>query len=184
MKRKIPEADSPAAKRLVCFGNSITEGWMVSSDESYPAVLAGLCPAEVINCGVSGETSRDGLMRFDRVLGYGPTACIVEFGINDFFMGYDVKQVEDNLSRILKALVEKGIRPGIMGFSFPDGRTRQWEEMYAKSAGTFDIPLLPDLFQALRGTPDTFMPDGVHPTAAGYRIIAANCMKAFSSLWE
>ncbi len=170
---------------LVCFGNSITEGWMVAPHESWPALIGQSVPMRVINAGISGETSADGLGRIDTILSLQPSSCIVEFGINDFFNGFSVDQTRANLEQIINTFQRNGVSPGLMGFSLPQYNTRPWEETYAQVARAFDIPLLTDLFQGLRGKTGTFMPDGVHPTAKGYEIIAHNCINAFQGkLWK
>ncbi len=170
---------------LVCFGNSITEGWMVAPHESWPALIEKTVPLRVINAGISGETSADGLGRIDTILSLQPSACIVEFGINDFFNGFSVDQTRANLEQIINMLQRNGVLIGLMGFSLPQYNTHPWEEMYVQVARAFGIPLLADLFQGLREESGTFMPDGVHPTAKGYEIIARNCINTFQGrLWR
>jgi len=140
--------------------------------------------AKVINAGISGETSADALRRLDEIPVLMPYACIVEFGINDFFNGFTVDQTRANLEHIVNTLQRNGIRPGLMGFSLPQYNTGLWEDMYRRIAAAFTVPLMPDIFKGLRDVAGTFMPDGVHPTAMGYRIIAENCLEAFQGrLW-
>ena len=174
-----------SAHRLVCFGDSITEGWMVGPGESWPSLISKKIPAEVINAGISGETSADAVRRLDEIVAMRPNACTVEFGINDFFNGFTLDQTRANLEHIINTLQRNGIHPGIMGFSIPQYNTVKWEEMYSWIAEAFGIPLMPDIFKGLREKTGTFMPDGVHPTAKGYAIIAGNCIEAFQGkLWD
>ncbi len=171
--------------KIVCFGDSITQGWMVDSSRSYPAILQKLCGHQVINAGISGETATDGLARMDHsVLAHSPHACIIEFGINDFFNGFSAEQVHDNLSKIIKRALERRIRPGLIGFSLPEHGAAGWEKIYTDLAAEHSIPLLPDLYEGLRNTPGTLMSDQVHPTEKGYEIIASNCFHTFSQLWS
>jgi len=173
-----------AENRLVCFGDSITEGWMVGPDESWPALVAGRIDAEVINAGISGETSADAVRRLDNITGLRPTSCTVEFGINDFFNGFTIEQTRANIEHIINRLQQNGVRVGLIGFSLPQYNTVHWEDMYSKIAEAFGTALMADIFKGLREETGTFMPDGVHPTAKGYEIIAGNCLKAFQGrLW-
>ncbi len=171
--------------KIVCFGNSITQGWMVDSFRSYPALLQKLCGHRVINAGISGETSADGLARMDRsVLALAPDACIIEFGINDFFNGFSAEQARDNISEIIERSLAQEIRPGLMGFSLPGHGAPGWETIYTELAARYSIPLLPDLFEGLRDTSGALMSDNVHPTEKGYEIIASNCMRTLGRLWS
>ena len=157
---------------------------MVGPDESWPALIAERIQAKVINAGISGETSADAVRRLDAIINLRPAACAVEFGINDFFNGFTVEQTRANLEHIINRLQRNGVRTGLMGFSLPQYNTINWESMYSEIAEAFGTPLMPDIFSGLREEPGTFMPDGVHPTAKGYKIIAANCLKTFQGrLW-
>ncbi len=173
------------AKKLVCFGNSITQGWRVREDQSWPWIIQQSLPFRVINAGISGETSLDGLRRLDSIIELEPTWCIIEFGINDFYNGFTVEQTRTNLDAIINALKEHETRPALMGFDLREPASMPWTVMYRDLSDLHQIPLMPDLFTGLWGEDGTFMEDGLHPTAKGYQIIARNCLETFSNtLWQ
>ena len=171
-------------KVLLCFGNSITEGWGVRHNESWPSLIQRSLPFQVHNAGISGETSADGLRRVEDTLAARPTWCIIEFGINDFFNGFSTEQTRANIEKIIKAMKDHDIVPALMGFNLPYKEAGEWHRTFIALGEEHELPVMPDLFSGLWGKEGVFMPDGLHPTAKGYRIIAEACLETFNGvLW-
>ncbi len=169
---------------LACFGDSITEGWMVKENQSWPWLIAQSLPFPVYNRGISGETSVDGIRRISEIIALEPAWCIVEFGINDFFNGFSAEETETNIDNIVITLKNSAIKPGIMGFRLPYEGADRWYSLFLRISERHRIPLMQDLFQGLWNRNGVFMPDGLHPTAKGYSIIAEQCLRTFSgTLW-
>jgi acyl-CoA thioesterase-1 len=160
---------------IVCFGNSLTEGYRVPPEESYPAVLETLTGRPTVNLGVSGDTTGDGVRRLGLVTARRPSVTLVEFGINDWFMEYPLEVAEQNLETIVTTLKSAGSAVVLIGFSLPGRGTEPWERMYADLAARAGLSLIPDVFSGLTWGREMFLEDGTHPNGRGYRRIAENC---------
>ncbi len=171
---------------IVCFGDSLTAGLGIEPAVSYPADLQHLLDAagyryRVVNEGVSGDTTKDGLERIDRVLAHKPQIVVLEFGGNDGLRGLPVSMAQRNIAAMIEQLQRNGARIALAGISLPpqygtDYITR-FDAMYPALAKQFHLPLLPFLLQNVYGVDGDIQPDGVHPTAQGAKQVAANVQK-------
>ncbi len=157
---------------LACFGDSITEGYMVPRSSAWPHLVGQILGIRTLNFGVSGDTTFDGLRRLPSVLDHDMDALFLEFGLNDFFMGIPLESARANLESISRAFLERGTRVILAGFSFKGQGADRWHEMYAGLAQGLKIPLYPNIFQAIDGCSDCLLPDGLHPNEKGYRLMA------------
>lgn len=161
---------------VVCFGDSLTQGIGAASGEDYPSRLAQSLGREVVNAGVSGNTTADGLARLDQdVLTHHPRVVVVCFGGNDFLRRVPRDQIFTNLDTIVRriqaggaAVVLAGVRSGLFG-----GSTKADFKRIARERGTLFIP---DLLDGIFGRP-SLMSDGIHPNREGYAIIAKRVEK-------
>lgn len=192
-----PESISPALQkssgfpRIVAFGNSLTAGLGVSPTRTYPAVLqrrldqAGY-QFDVINAGVSGETTAGGLRRLDWVLKGKPSIVILELGANDGLRGQSLADAYSNLERIIQRLQAAGVRVVLAGMKIPpnygDEYTTNFSVMYEKLARVYEIPLIPFLLEGVAAVPELNQADGLHPNAEGYHIVAQNVMTVLTPL--
>jgi acyl-CoA thioesterase I len=169
-----------AAPRILAFGDSLTAGSGVASDESFPAQLArrleaDRVAAEVINSGVSGETSAGGLARIDWALGEHCDYALVELGANDMLRGLDPKLTYDNLDRILARFEGAGIKVLLIGMraapNWGDDYRRAFNAIYPALAEKHRVPLYPFFLDGVATDPRLNQPDGLHPTAAGVAVI-------------
>ena len=168
---------------LVCFGDSLTAGLGVEPDEAYPAVLqqrldqAGF-NYRVVNAGISGNTTKDGLNRLDEVLEQHPQVVVVEFGGNDGLRGVPVSQAQHNLDTIVQRLKASGARVALAGITLPPQYggeyIRSFNAMFPTVATKYHVPLLPFVLQDVYGVPGDIQEDGVHATAQGNRQVAVN----------
>ncbi len=157
---------------LGCFGDSITEGYLVPPEAAWPSVLQRISGITTLNFGVSGDTTSDGIRRLKAVLSRDMDAVFLEFGLNDFFMGIPRQLARDNLARMATAFLQKDIKVILAGFVFSGQGSAGWHEMYLELAQTLELPLYQDIFRGLSNCESCFLPDGLHPNRRGYEIMA------------
>lgn len=165
---------------IVAFGDSLTAGYGVAPEESYPALLgARLREAgyryRVINAGVSGDTTAGGLRRVDWALKLKPEIALVELGANDALRGQDLEKTRANLDAIVARFEAGGARVLLLGMRLPPnygGRyARAFERMYEDVARARKVPLMPFFLDGVGAVARLNQSDGIHPTAEGYRVI-------------
>ena len=163
------------------LGDSLTAGPGLSSAQAYPALLqerarAAGYPHRFVNAGVSGDTTADGLRRLDAALHTDTRVLVVALGANDGLRGIQVATVTANLRQILERARGRGIRVLLAGMETPP--THGWQYsvdfhfIYPGLAEEFGVPLMPFLLEGVAGERALNLPDGVHPNAAGMRVIA------------
>ena len=169
--------------KIVAFGDSLTAGLGVASDESYPAQLGKRLQEsgfhyEVINAGVSGETSAGGVRRVEWILKNQPTIVILELGVNDGLRGLPLQQTYTNLRTIIERLKVEGVIVILAGMRIPvnygEEYTGKFFKMYGRLAQESGVPLIPFFLEGVAAQPGLNQPDGVHPTAEGYTIVVQN----------
>jgi acyl-CoA thioesterase I len=190
-----PPASAPiAAKpRIVVLGDSITAGLGLPSEQAYPALLqrrlniAGL-DYEVVNAGVSGDTSAGGLARLDWALQGDVRILILALGGNDALRGLPVDALKTNLSTMIERARSRNIRVILAGMEAPPNYGRDYivsfHKVYPALAEQYQVAFVPFLLQNVAGFPDMNQPDGIHPTAAGARIVADNVWAVLKPLAE
>lgn len=171
---------------IVAFGDSLTAGYGVPPGKSYPDDLQRLLDAagyhyHVVNLGVSGDTTSDGVQRLPDVLAAKPVIVILEFGGNDGLRGLPVSTSRANQTAMIETLQRAGIRILLAGMTLPRNYgpdyIHSFEQMYVDLAKQFHIARIPFLLDGVGGHPDLTQSDGIHPTARGCEIVAANVMK-------
>ncbi len=176
---------------LVCFGDSLTAGAGIDSEEAYPANLQKLLEREgyryqVVNAGVSGDTTKDGLDRVDGVLRRHPQIVVVEFGGNDGLRGLSTAQAQHNLESIVQQLKASGARVAMAGVTLPaqygGPYVQSFNAMFPAVAARYHVPLLPFILQDVYGIPGYIQEDGIHPTAKGAQQVAINVEKLVAPL--
>ena len=179
-----PAATSPNGKpRIVVLGDSLTAGLGLSADEAYPHLLQqrlndeGL-RFEVVNAGVSGDTSAGGLSRLDWALDGDVRVLIVALGGNDALRGLPVQELTHNLSEIIRRAQARQIAVVLAGMEAPPNYGRDYalafHRVYPALAKEYHVPLVPFLLQGVGGIDRLNQRDGIHPTAEGARILATN----------
>lgn len=168
---------------IIAFGDSLTAGLGVAPGESYPEYLqrkideAGL-DYDVVNEGMSGDTTAAGLQRVDIVAARKPEWVILAFGGNDGLRGLSVGRMKENLAQMIERLQASRIKVLLAGIKLPPnyGRryTEPFERIYPELAEQYDIPLIPFLLEGVGGHNEMMQDDGAHPTAEGNRIVAEN----------
>lgn len=178
---------------IVCFGDSLTAGYGVDPEDSYPSRLqVALDRAgyryRVVNMGISGETTKDGLSRVDRVIAAHPAITVVEFGGNDGLRGIPISSSRANLDSIVARLQPSGTRVALAGITLPPqfgaAYVAQFDESYHVIAKKYDVPLYPFLLKNVWGVAGNIQQDGIHPTAQGCRQVAKNVMAFLQPLLQ
>ncbi len=176
---------------LVCFGDSLTAGAGIDADQAYPADLQKLLDRDgyhyqVVNAGINGNTTKDGLDRVDEVLHRHPQVVVVEFGGNDGLRGLSTAQAEHNLDSIVRQLKAGGIKVALAGITLPaqygGPYIQSFNAMFPAVATRYRVPLLPFILQDVYGVPGDIQDDGVHPTAKGAEQVAINVAKLVEPL--
>lgn len=175
----------PAAPRprIVVLGDSLTAGYgLPTQDQSFPAVLQqkvdeARLPYEVVNMGVSGDTTAGGLRRLDWALDGDVKVLVVALGGNDGLRGLGPAQMRENLSAIVDGATRRGARVLLCGMEAPPNLggdyTRQFRAVYGELARDRKLAFLPFLLDGVAGLPEFNQPDGIHPNAAGAQRVGA-----------
>lgn len=186
-----PPATTAAAHRgrIVILGDSITAGFGLDDPaKAYPALLqakidqAGL-PFEVVNAGVSGDTTAGGLRRVDWALSRGADVLVIALGGNDGLRGIMPKQTEENLRGIIKRARDKipGLTIVLAGMQMPANMgpdyVEQFKAVFPRVAAESGAIFLPFLLEGVGGVPDLNQADMIHPNAAGAKVVAENVWK-------
>lgn len=183
----------PATRQpiLACFGDSLTAGAGVATDEAYPAYLQHRLNEQgyhyqVVNDGVSGNTTKDGVNRLSQVLAQHPKVVVVEFGGNDGLRGLSTVQAQRNLEIIVRRLTASGARVALAGITLPPQYggpyIRSFNAMFPAVANKLHVPLLPFILQDVYGVPGDIQDDGIHATSQGNKQVAINVERLVTPL--
>jgi acyl-CoA thioesterase-1 len=188
----LPEAAREARRRVVIVGDSLTAGYGLAHDEAYPALLQlriddeGL-DAEVVNAGESGRTTSGGRSAIGWFLKQETAVCVIALGGNDALRGVPIAATRDNLVAMIEtvrdrwpecAIVLAGMRaPPSMGRDYCDA----FERIYVELAEEYDLELVPFLLDGVAAVRSLNQGDGIHPTAKGQEILAANVWPALEA---
>lgn len=170
---------------VVAFlGDSLTAGFGMTVQEAYPARIQEMLAAEgygeveVLNAGISGDTTAGGLRRVDQLLEPRTRILVVALGGNDALRGFTVAQTHDNLAAIIQQAQSRGVAVLLAGMLAPtnlgeDYRTN-FQAVFSRLQREYpSIAFVPFLLEGVIGNPTMVQADGVHPTPEGARVIAA-----------
>lgn len=160
-----------AGETIVCFGDSLTAGVGAGAGEDYPAQLAGLLGRPVINAGQPGDTTATALARLDAVLAVRPRIVIIILGGNDIRRGVSRQEAFANLAMIVARVQESGAMVVLGGIDIPLF-SRGFGDGYRQLARESGSLLVPNVFAGIWGR-EGLMSDQIHPSAVGYRVMAA-----------
>lgn len=166
--------------RIVILGDSLTAGYGLDPGEAFPVKLEAALKArghdvQIINAGVSGDTSTGGADRVDWVLGDDPDAVIVELGGNDALRGVSPEQTAIALERIMTAIEAKKLPALVAGMMAPRNLGADYiaafDPIYPRLAEKYGALLYPFFLDGVAGDPKLNQPDGIHPNEAGVAVI-------------
>ena len=174
----LPAAADPV--RILVLGDSLAAGYGLPAADGFVAQLERALEqaghdAQVIDAGVSGDTTAGGLARLDWALAGGADAAIVELGSNDALRGIDPGVARANLDAILASLAERGIPVLLAGMLAPrnlgEDYVRAFDAIYPELARKHDALLHPFFLEGVAGDPSLNQGDGIHPNAQGVAAI-------------
>lgn len=180
-------------KVLLFYGNSLTAGYGLEEQESFPSLIQDRVDSleldyQVVNAGLSGETTSGGLQRLDWVLRQSVDIFALELGANDMLRGLPLEQTRDNLANIIDGvrakypevtivLLEMLAAPN-MGVDYQ----RDFKQIYTELAQEKSVQLVPFFLEGVAGNPKLLLPDGKHPNADGQKIVAENIWSALKPI--
>ncbi len=180
--RPAPRADK--TRIIVAFGDSLTAGYTLPIEDSYPSQLQrlldekGYTPYVVLNKGVSGDTTADGLRRLPEVLVEQPEIVILALGANDALQGLSPAEAKLRLQTIIESLQKNGSLVLLAGMRAPIGRpaeyVKEFEGMYPELAQKYDLPLIPFFLKGVVLRPSLTIQDRLHPNKEGYAYMVQN----------
>ena len=183
-EKGVAEFLSPSQKKIILFfGNSITAGYQLDMNQAFPAIIQQKIDSlglsyQVINAGLSGETTASGKNRIDWVLRTVPDIFVLELGANDGLRGLPLKETLKNLQVIIDKvkLINPEVKIVITGMEVPpnlgEAYTRQFRNIFSTLAKNNAAVLIPFLLVDVAGRPSLNLPDGIHPTPEGHLLIA------------
>lgn len=188
-----PKITSDRAK-IVAFGDSLTAGFGLAEKDSYPYLLQKKLDTddynyEVINAGVSGETSLGGLERIDWVLEQENVEILVlELGANDLLRGLPVAKMKENLSKIIEKAKAKNVKVLLCGMLAPDTMGASYQRDYVMAfpdlASEHKVEFLPFILENIALKKELNQADGIHPNAEGGKILTENVYKSLKPMLE
>ena len=190
-----PAATQPAVAlpRIVFLGDSLTAGYGLARGEEVPARIQSRLTEkgyryEVVNAGVSGDTSAGGLTRLDWSLEGNVVALVVELGGNDGLRGLPVSQLKQNLTEIITRAKQRGIKVVLAGMEAPPNYgplyTAEFRQVFRDLAKEHDVVFMPFYLEGVAGDPSLNLSDGIHPNAAGSRIIEERLWRVLEPILE
>ena len=166
---------------IVALGDSLTAGLGVAPDETYPARLQQMLDRDgynyrVVNAGASGDTTAGGRRRLAWALKQRPDVMIVALGANDGLRGQPTSATRENLTAILDTLQAQHIGVLLAGMRVPSNYgqefSRDFQAVFTNLGTRPGVAFMPFLLEGVAAAPHLNQPDGIHPTAEGYKVIA------------
>ncbi len=177
----VPSRGKP---RVVCLGDSLTEGFSLEPEQAWPHLIeqmlrdGGWPEIRVVNAGISGSTSASAVSRLQWQMKTPPDVLVLALGANDGLRGVSPAETKKNLAAAIDLARAGGVVVLLAGMRMPPNYgadyTKEFEATFASLAAEKDVAFLPFLLEGVAGDPALNLPDGIHPNAAGYEIIAKN----------
>ena len=186
-------ASAEPKHRILGLGDSLMAGYGLAPGEGFPARLQAALrakgiDAEVIDAGVSGDTSAGGRARLSWSMAAKPTAAIIELGANDGLRGLDPEETYRNLSAILIELARLKIPALLAGMQAPPNLGQEYggefAAVYRRLAAEHSVVFYPFYLEGVAGDPALNLPDGMHPTATGIDVIVSRMLPSVRKLLD
>lgn len=178
-----PVASSEALPVILAFGDSLTAGYGLPEEQTYPVLLQKRLEQEgyryrVVNAGVSGDTTAGGLRRLEWSLAGNVQLVILALGGNDGLRGQPPREMKKNLAGMIELAQARGAKVILAGMEAPPNLgpdyTREFRQVYRDLAREYRTPLIPFLLDGIGGRPEFNQPDGIHPNADGEKLLLDN----------
>ena len=182
------------SKTIIFYGDSITAGYGVGTEFAFPRLIESQLDkdgfdVEIVNAGLSGETSAGGLTRIDWILNRPFDVFVLELGANDGLRGLPVNETSKNLQAIIDKVKAKYPNTQIIlaGMMVPPNMgqdfSKEFESLYPQLAARNNAILIPFLLKDVAGIVELNQPDGIHPNTQSHKIIADNLYPYFKKLF-
>ncbi|MDD3065231.1 MAG: GDSL-type esterase/lipase family protein [Endomicrobiaceae bacterium] len=168
-------------KTIVCFGDSLTHGTGASNGETYPYFLQKFTNLTVVNAGVHGDTSQQGLDRIDEIFQFKPFMVLIEFGANDFFRKIPTAVTKKNIESIVDKIQASGATAVIL--CTEDNQLPELRRILVEISNDKNAPILSGILNEI-WTDRTLFADDLHPNSAGYKIVAEKVYERIKPLLE
>jgi acyl-CoA thioesterase-1 len=179
--------------RVVFLGDSLTAGYGLPKEQSVPSLVQKRLDAEgydyeIVNHGVSGDTSAGGVSRLDWALDGDVRVLVLELGANDGLRGLPVESTKANLSDIISRAKARGVTVLLTGMEAPPNHgpayTLQFRQLFADLARQHKVAFVPFYLEGVAGNPALNISDGIHPNAAGAAVVQNTIWTALQPLLE
>lgn len=167
---------------ILFLGDSLTAGYGLQSDQSFPSLIEqrfineSIADITIINGGVSGSTSASAISRLQWYLRSEPDLMILALGANDGLRGLSVEQMQDNLVNTIELALESNVQVALTGMMIPPNYGSEYSADFAavfpELAEQYNLPFLPFLLEGVAADPVLNQDDGIHPNIEGTRIVA------------
>lgn len=191
---KTSETTTTADEKVILFyGNSLTAGYMLEENESFPSRISDIIDSlglkyNVVNAGLSGETTSGGLKRIDWVMKQKVDIFILELGANDMLRGLPIDQTRINLAKIIETVQAKNpdVKIGLCEMMAPpnmgDDYVKEFTKIYKDLSKPDNIVFFPFFLDGVASNPDLLLQDGKHPNAKGQLIVADNVWRVLEGM--
>jgi acyl-CoA thioesterase-1 len=191
--REPAKAPVRSLPKIVAFGDSLTAGFGLPASLSYPSLLQKRLDAEgyqyeVVNAGISGDTSAGGVRRIDWAMDGDVRVVVLELGANDILRGQPIEQMKKNLSQIIGRAKTRGAQVLLAGMEAPTDSGPEYRravhEAFPQLARDHKIPLIPFFLAGVAGLESMNQGDGIHPNQKGEEIVTENVLNSLRPLLE
>lgn len=192
-ERPAATAAIPERPRIVFLGDSLTAGYGLAKEQSVPALIQKRIDEEgydyeVVNHGVSGDTSAGGVSRLEWALSGDVRVLVLELGANDGLRGVPVESMKANLANIIEGAKKRGVRVLLTGMEAPPNHgpiyTAEFRKVFSDLAREHDVALVPFYLEGVAGIPALNIADGIHPNAEGTVIVERTIWRGLEPLLE
>jgi acyl-CoA thioesterase-1 len=181
-----------AEQTIVVVGDSLSSGYGIAAEQSWVAMLEDRLQSEgygysIVNASIAGDTSAGGLARLPRLLAaHDPDLVVIELGGNDGLRGQPVATLRNNLAKMIELSKESGADVVLAGIQIPPNYgttyTQALAAVYPELAERFNAPLIEFILEDVALNRDLMQPDGIHPNAAGQKVVFANVWRVLGPL--
>lgn len=190
-----PNEKMEERKTILFFGNSITAGYQLDMDEAFPAIIQTWLDSlgysyQVINAGLSGETTAGGKSRIEWVLSTIPDVFVLELGANDGLRGLPLEETRKNLQDIVDMVKKANPNAKIVfaGMQVPPNLgqdyTQTFQQIFPELTEKNEATLIPFILEGVAGNPSLNLGDGIHPTPEGHAILAETVWRYLQPLLQ
>ena len=159
---------------IICFGDSLTHGYGATNEQTYPYFLQQLTNIPVVNKGINGNTSKDGLDRIDDILQFKNSLVIVEFGANDFFQQIQISETKKHIEQIIDKLQQNN--DIVVLVSTEDKQLNKLHNMLKSLAKEKNVLFVNGILNEIWNNRELFS-DDIHPNSNGYKLVADKIYK-------